>query len=131
MKYRANPRGRMDEPKVQLMRQVMTAVGTTVADDVETGGLGSKGDASSMEFNTAVGMGGMAAHARASRSTHVQPRTKSMMHAAMGLTPAKATPPPSMPTSLAPQATRSSASIASNPRGQLAKNRSIARLRRA
>lgn len=59
MKYRANPRGRMDEPKVQLMRQVMTAVGTTVADDVETGGLGSKGAASSMEFNTAVGMGGM------------------------------------------------------------------------
>lgn len=29
MKYRANPRGRMDEPKVQLMRQVMIALTPT------------------------------------------------------------------------------------------------------
>jgi hypothetical protein len=58
MKYRANPRGRMDEPKVQLMRQVMIAVGSDVADDVETG-LGGKAGGASMEFNTGVGMGGM------------------------------------------------------------------------
>ena len=37
MKYRGKPDGRMDEPRVQLMRDVMIAAVADMPDDVESG----------------------------------------------------------------------------------------------